>query len=86
MADSSIYHNLATALLKQQTKIDSSDFKMNLKNWYKERHETTPTRDHTFVPDMGRIREEELDAIKPASLMSPEEKLKYNVAQVNKKR
>jgi hypothetical protein len=73
---------------KAQYQIDSSDFKMRVKNWYKRREDELteePTHDSTWVPDMGRIREEELDAIKPESMMTPEEKLKSRIKEANKR-
>jgi len=77
----------ASDIKKTQTAVDSSDFAMRVKNWYKRREDELteePTRDSNFTPDMGRIRDEELDSIKPQSMMTPEEKLKSNIKQANK--
>jgi hypothetical protein len=64
------------------------NFSTRFKNWYiKRTDEKTkdPMRDKTFVPDLGRRREEELDEIKPDSQKTPEQKLKDNIKRVNKK-
>lgn len=66
----------------------SPNFAMKIKNWYAIRTDEktkNPLRDNTFVPDLGRRRDEELDQIKPDSQKTPEEKLKDNIKRVNKK-
>jgi hypothetical protein len=75
-------------LNKMQYNIDSSDFRMRVRNWYKQREENlteNPTRSSNFQPDMGRIREEELDQVKSSSQLSSEERLKHNIKRANKK-
>lgn len=76
-------------LNKVEYKIDSEDFKMRVKAWLKRRDDQLtedPMRTSNFQPDMGRIRDEELDQIKPDSMKTSSEKLADNVKRVNEER
>ncbi len=73
-------------MAKTQHDVDSTDFKMRIKNWYKRReNEITeePMRSSNFQPDPGRIRDDELDQIKPDSMKNPEERIKDRVKRAN---
>lgn len=76
-------------LKKISTEVESEDFKMRVKNWVKRRDEQItdePIRSSNFTPDMGRIREDKLDDIKPDSMKNPMEKLQDNIKFVNEEK
>jgi hypothetical protein len=76
------------AMQKTQQSIDSSDFRERVKAWHKRReNELTdePMRSSNFQPDPGRLRDSELDEIKPDSMKSPQQRLQANIKQANKK-
>lgn len=77
------------ALHKVQQEIDSEDFKMRVKNWAKRRDEQItdePLRSSNFTPDMGRIREDKLDEVKPDSMKDPMQILQTNIKFVNERK
>lgn len=77
------------AMKKTMPEVGSEDFRMRVKNWYKRREEEVtedPMRSSNFQPDPGRIRDNELDDIKPDSMKTSIEKLADNVKRVNKER
>jgi hypothetical protein len=76
------------SIAKSSDVMSNADFQMRVKNWYKRREDELteePTRSSNFTPDMGRIRERELDEIKPQSMMTPKEILADNIKRANKK-
>ena len=77
------------ALKKVGQEVGSEDFKMRVKNWYKRREDQVtddPMRSSNFTPDMGRIREDKLDEVKPDSMKTPMEILQTNVKFVNERK
>ncbi len=80
--------NHQVAMQKTQPAIDSSDFAERVKAWYKRReNEVTaePMRSSNFQPDPGRLRDPELDQIKPDSMKTPAERLQANIKAANKR-
>lgn len=78
----------SVAMNKQEISFDT-EFAIRLKNWFLSRTDEktkNPMRDRTFVPDLGRRREKELDHVTADSQKTNEEKLKNNIKQVNKRR
>jgi len=75
------------ALEKTQQPIDDADFKMRVKNWFQRRADyltEEPTRSSNFQPDPGRMRDSDLDQVKPDSMKSSMEKLTERTKQANK--
>ena len=65
-----------------------SNFGMKFNQWVKKRENDktkNPTRDSTFVPNMGKIRDSDLDKIKADSQKTSETKLKENIDKANKR-
>jgi hypothetical protein len=78
----------SVSVSKAEPVLNNADFQLRVRNWYKRREDELteePTRDSTFVADLGRVRENELDTIKPQSMMTPKEKLSNNIKQANKR-
>jgi hypothetical protein len=78
-----------SAVKKSMPEIDSEDFKMRVKNWYKRREDELtedPTRTSSFQPDPGRMRNDDLDLIKPDSMKRPSEILTDNIKRANENR
>ncbi len=76
----------SVALEKVQQEIDSEDFRMRVKNWYKRREDEVtaePMRSSNFTPDPGRLRDDKLDDVKPDSMRTPMERVANNVKNVN---
>lgn len=77
-----------TALNKMMQEIGSEDFRMRVKNWYKRREDEIidePMRSSNFQPDPGRIRDRELDEVKPDSMKTSMERLTANTKFANKR-
>lgn len=80
---------VASKMQKMQPNIDSADFKHKVQTWYKRReNELTdePTRTSNYQPDPGRMRDNELDTIKPDSQKTPKEKLQQRIKESNENR
>jgi hypothetical protein len=78
-----------TGLSKSMPEVESEDFKMRVKNWYKRREDEItedPMRSSNFQPDPGRIRDEKLDEVKPDSMKSSMQKLADNVKTANERK
>jgi hypothetical protein len=73
---------------KNEVKVDSSDFKVKLQSWLSRRESyltQDPMRTSNFQPDMGRVRDDELDEIYAMSQLNPEERLQHNIKLANKR-
>jgi hypothetical protein len=76
------------SMKKAQPEIDSEDFKQRVKNWWKRRDDELteePMRTSSFVSDLGRRRDSQLDEIKPNSMKDPMTRLTDNIKQANEK-
>jgi hypothetical protein len=77
-----------SGMSKSELPKHDQDFQMRVKGWLKTReNELTdePVRSSNFQPDPGRMRDDELDNIKPNSMKSTKEKLVDNIKVANKR-
>jgi hypothetical protein len=77
-----------SSMKKTMPNIDSSDFKTQVKNWFRRREDevtTEPMHSSNFQPDPGRKRDDKLDDITPSSMKDPMGRLMENIKRVNDK-